>query len=58
MSTVEPVWTIALATALFGERLEPIQLLGGALILAGVVLSQTTPASAFRAGRSPRIADE
>ncbi|HET7726909.1 MAG TPA: DMT family transporter [Candidatus Limnocylindrales bacterium] len=41
IATLEPVWTITLAAALLGERLEPIQLGGGVLILAGVVLAQT-----------------
>ncbi len=43
VSTVEPVWTITLATILFGESLAPVQLLGGALVLGGVILAQTTP---------------
>jgi len=41
ISTVEPLWTIAAAAVILGERLAPIQLVGGVLILAGVVLSQT-----------------
>ncbi len=41
LSTVEPLWTITAAGILLGERLDAIQLAGGALILAGVVLSQT-----------------
>ena len=41
VSTVEPLWTIAAAGVIYGERLEPVQLLGGALILGGVLLSQT-----------------
>jgi drug/metabolite transporter (DMT)-like permease len=41
LSTVEPLWTIAAAAILFGERLQPVQLAGGTLILAGVILSQT-----------------
>jgi drug/metabolite transporter (DMT)-like permease len=41
VSTVEPIWTVALAGLLLGESLGPIQLLGGALIIGGVVLSQT-----------------
>jgi drug/metabolite transporter (DMT)-like permease len=41
VSTVEPIWTIVLASILFAERLEPLQLVGGALILAGVVIAQT-----------------
>jgi drug/metabolite transporter (DMT)-like permease len=43
VSTVEPVWTITLATLFFDERLGPLQLLGGALVIGGVVLAQTTP---------------
>ena len=41
VSTIEPLWTIVAAGVIYGERLEPIQLVGGALILAGVLLSQT-----------------
>ena len=41
ISTVEPIWTIGLAALLLGESLAPLQLLGGALIIGGVVLSQT-----------------
>jgi drug/metabolite transporter (DMT)-like permease len=56
VSTVEPIWTIALASILFGESLGPLQLVGGAMILAGVVIAQTG------SGRGPastlRIADE
>ena len=43
VSTVEPVWTITLATLFFGESLAPIQLLGGAFVIGGVILAQTTP---------------
>lgn len=41
VSTVEPLWTIVAAGLLLGERLEPVQWLGGALILVGVLLAQT-----------------
>jgi drug/metabolite transporter (DMT)-like permease len=37
LSTVEPVVTVALAFAVFGESLSPAQLTGGALVLAAVV---------------------
>ncbi len=43
VSTVEPIWTIVLAGILFGERLTPLQLVGGGLILGGVVIAQTRP---------------
>jgi drug/metabolite transporter (DMT)-like permease len=41
VSTVEPIWTIALASLLFAERLTPIQLAGGVLVIGGVLLAQT-----------------
>jgi drug/metabolite transporter (DMT)-like permease len=41
VSTVEPIWTIVLATLLFGEMLTPVQLLGGVLVIVGVLLAQT-----------------
>lgn len=43
VSTVEPVWTITLATLLFGERLSTVQLVGGFLVIVGVIVAQTTP---------------
>jgi drug/metabolite transporter (DMT)-like permease len=41
ISTVEPVYTIALAVILFGERLTQIQVAGGVLVLLAVVLAET-----------------
>jgi drug/metabolite transporter (DMT)-like permease len=41
VSTVEPVYTITLATLLFGETLGPIQVVGGVLVIAGVLIAQT-----------------
>ena len=47
ISTVEPVYTILLAMILFGESLEPVQVVGGVLVLAAVILAETgRPASA------------
>ena len=43
VATVEPVWTVSLAVILLGESLGPVQLVGGALVLGGVLLAQTTP---------------
>jgi len=40
ISTTEPLFTIALAALVLGERLEPTQLLGAALVLGGVVGSE------------------
>jgi drug/metabolite transporter (DMT)-like permease len=39
-STVEPVFTVALAWIVLGELLGPVQLAGGALVLSAVVLLQ------------------
>ncbi|MEW5990345.1 MAG: DMT family transporter [Chloroflexota bacterium] len=60
VSTVEPIWTIVLAGLLFGESLTPLQLVGGAMILTGVVIAQTRGGGqeATVAGPSLRIADE
>jgi drug/metabolite transporter (DMT)-like permease len=41
ISTVEPLVTVVLAWIVFGEQLSATQLLGGALVLASVVLLQT-----------------
>ena len=49
LSTLEPVVTVGLAAAAFGESLSPLQLLGGALVLSAVVVMQW-PA---RAGVAP-----
>src|SRR3954447_15525804 len=40
LSTFEPVVTVALAFMVLGEHLTPVQLAGGALVLAAVVLLQ------------------
>lgn len=42
VSTVEPVYTIVLATILFGEMLGPVQVLGGVLVIVGVLIAQST----------------
>ena len=36
-ATLEPVVTVALASAVFGETLGPVQLAGGALVLLAAV---------------------
>jgi drug/metabolite transporter (DMT)-like permease len=43
VSTVEPVYTIALATVLFGEVLTPTQFVGGGLVIAAVLLVHAAP---------------
>ena len=40
LSVLEPVVTVALAAAAFGESLAPVQLLGGAFVIAAVVVMQ------------------
>ena len=58
LSTIEPLWTIGLAALLLHETLSPIQLAGGALILVGVIVAQTGPASVRSARPAVRLADE
>jgi drug/metabolite transporter (DMT)-like permease len=41
ISTVEPVYTVALAVVLFGESLTTMQLVGGALVILAVILAET-----------------
>jgi drug/metabolite transporter (DMT)-like permease len=48
VSTVEPVVTVALAVAVFGEALGPLQALGGVLVLAAVVALQSRGVSVRR----------
>ena len=60
ISTVEPLWTIVAASLLLGERLMPVQVAGGVLILVGVLLSQTRghrpiDAGAGLVGRSAEV---
>jgi len=58
ISTVEPIWTIALAYLLFGYTLTPVQLVGGALIIGGVLVAQTGPMAGRSTVPSVRLADE
>jgi drug/metabolite transporter (DMT)-like permease len=44
LATVEPLVTVTLAFLVFGETLGPIQIAGGALVLAAVVALQLRPA--------------
>jgi drug/metabolite transporter (DMT)-like permease len=43
LSTVEPAIIVTLAFVLLGQRLEPIQFVGAALIMVSVVVAQTAP---------------
>ena len=43
LSTVEPLFTVLLAAVVLGETIAPLQLAGGALILAAVILLARTP---------------
>jgi drug/metabolite transporter (DMT)-like permease len=43
LSTVEPAIIVTLAWILLGQRLEPIQFVGAALIMLSVVVAQTSP---------------
>jgi len=51
VSTIEPLFTVSLSALLLGERLTPLQLGGGALILLGVLLLNLRKREAKPAGR-------
>jgi len=54
ISTVEPVYTIVLAMLLFGERLAPMQIVGGAMVIGAVILAETGR-SEPRAGQTDTV---
>jgi drug/metabolite transporter (DMT)-like permease len=58
ISTVEPIWTISLAALIFGQTLEPIQLVGGVLIIVGVLVAQAPPEAFSSIRPGVRMADE
>lgn len=43
VSTIEPVYIVVLAALFLDQRLAPLQLVGAALVLIGVVIAQTAP---------------
>ena len=54
VSTVEPVVSVGLAALVLGERLSPVQLLGGvAVLLAVAVLARLSPSAQERAASVP-----
>jgi drug/metabolite transporter (DMT)-like permease len=54
LSTAEPVVTVLLAFAVFGEVLRPIQVIGGLLVLAATPTARWSAAPARRAARRAR----
>ena len=58
LSTVEPPVTVALAVALYGDALGPLQILGGVLVLAAVIALQARGAQALRPAITRRLAHE
>lgn len=57
VSTVEPVYTITLATLLFGEVLTALQVVGGVLVIAAVLLVNAAPAAERRGHEQPARAE-
>ena len=56
LSTLEPVVTVALAAAVFGESLGAVQLVGGALVLSAVVVMQWPARYARSRAEAPALA--
>ncbi len=57
ISTIEPAYTIVMAAILFGERLGPVQIVGGCLIMGAVILAQWASRSSGNRAQL-RLADE
>ena len=55
VSTAEPLTTVVLAYIVFGESLGPVQLLGGALVLLGVLVLSARTAPPKRPARRYRL---
>jgi drug/metabolite transporter (DMT)-like permease len=55
LSTIEPVFAVTLALVLLGERLSPVQVLGGILVLSAVVVSQLRAAAIGMDAGSPAV---
>ena len=53
VSTIEPAVTVTLAALTFGERLTPLHLAGGVLVLAGVVVLSLRRPDSVEAGAPP-----
>ena len=58
LSTVEPPVTVALAVALYGEALGPLQIFGGVLVLAAVIALQARGARTLRRAIPRQLAPE
>ncbi len=56
LSTAEPVVTVGLAMVVLGERLAPVQLLGGALVLSALALLSRVPTAHEPAAEAARPA--
>lgn len=54
----EPVLAAAVAWVWLGETLTPVQLVGGAVVIAGIALAQTARTSAAREGVEPAPSSE
>lgn len=53
IGTSEPVWAAILAMLLLGESLTVVQALGGLLVVAGIVVAETSRAGSITPGESP-----
>ncbi len=58
LSTVEPPVTVALAVALYGDALGPLQIFGGVLVLAAVIALQARGARTLRPAIPRQLAPE
>ena len=57
VGTSEPVWAGLLAVLFLGELLTPIQVIGGLIVVAGIVVAETSRSAHVTAGEFP-VTDE
>lgn len=55
VGTTEPLWAGIIALALLGETFTPVQGIGGLVVLAGVIVAETTRTPAITPGELPQI---
>jgi drug/metabolite transporter (DMT)-like permease len=58
VSTIEPVYTIAMAMLIFGESLAPMQVAGGVLVIVAVLLAESGQLAPRRSAQDARPEDD
>jgi drug/metabolite transporter (DMT)-like permease len=57
IGTSEPVWAAILALILLGEMLTVVQVVGGLLVVAGIIVAETSRPTQVTPGESPLMGE-